>query len=74
MPQIQTQASQVPQPQYQTSREFEMQVRKEAEQRHGTGRSGYEKFFEELKCAGMSGTGNGYQGGGLSAAVGAPGL
>lgn len=52
-----------PQPQYQTSSEFELQVRKEAEHglglRLGTGRSGYERFFEELRIAGMSGNGNG---------------
>lgn len=50
-----------PQPQYQTSSEFELQVRKEAEHGLGlgTGRSGYERFLEELKFAGISGSGNG---------------
>ena len=53
------------QPQYQTSSEFELQVRKEAEHGLGlglglgTGRSGYERFLEELKFAGISGNGNG---------------
>ncbi|KAI9870832.1 MAG: hypothetical protein M1830_003749, partial [Pleopsidium flavum] len=74
--QMQTQAFQVPHPQYQTSREFEMQVQKEAERGGGSGRSGYEKFFEELRFAGMTGNGSGnenrYKAGG-QAAVGAHG-
>ncbi len=72
------------QPQYQTSTEFESQVRKEAEHERSSERGGgYERFLEGLKYAGMSGegssgSGRGYIGtvegaganGGMAAAVG----